>query len=73
MRINSEQIAIIRQTAQESFGPEALVWLFGSRVDDGNLGGDVELGNIVEHLGAGNEYNESKSDTPRRDESLTAV
>ena len=30
MRLNSEQIAIIRQTAQESFWPEARVWLFGS-------------------------------------------
>ena len=73
MRINPEQIAIIRQTAQESFGLEARVRRFGSRVDDGKLGGDVELGNIVERLGAGNEYNGSKLETPRRDESLTAV
>ena len=43
MHINSEQIAIIRQTAQESFGPEARVWLFGSRVDDGKLGGEMDL------------------------------
>ena len=30
MRLNSGQIAIIRQSAQESFGSEARVWLFGS-------------------------------------------
>ena len=31
MRINPGQIVITRQTAQESFGPEARVWRFGSR------------------------------------------
>jgi hypothetical protein len=32
MRLSPEQIAQIRQSAAESFGPEARVWLFGSRV-----------------------------------------
>ena len=43
MQLSPEQIAIIRQTAQESFGPEAQAWLFGSRVDDGKLGGEMDL------------------------------
>ena len=43
MCLSPEQIAQIRQSAAESFGPEARVWLFGSRVDDRKLGGDVGL------------------------------
>lgn len=43
MRLTPEQIAIIRQATQETFGPDARVWLFGSRVDDRKLGGDVDL------------------------------
>ncbi|PKY10187.1 hypothetical protein B1757_10725 [Acidithiobacillus marinus] len=43
MRLSPEQVAIICQAAEESFGPEARVWLFGSRVDDDKLGGDVDL------------------------------
>ena len=33
----------MRLSAAESFGPEARVWLFGSRVDDSKLGGDIDL------------------------------
>ena len=43
MRLSPEQIAQIRQSAAESFGPEARVWLFGSRVDDSKRGGDIDL------------------------------
>jgi predicted nucleotidyltransferase len=43
MRSSPEQIAQIRQSAAENFGLEARVWLFGSRVDDSKLGGDVDL------------------------------
>ena len=43
MRLTPEQIATIRATARETFGPEARVWLFGSRVDDSALGGDIDL------------------------------
>ncbi len=43
MRLSSEQIDQIRQSAAESFGPEACVWLFGSRVDDSKRGGDIDL------------------------------
>ncbi|MBE7565677.1 nucleotidyltransferase domain-containing protein [Acidithiobacillus thiooxidans] len=43
MRLSPLQIAQIRQSAAESFGPEARVWLFGSRVDDRKRGGDIDL------------------------------
>ena len=43
MRLNPEQVAQIRQSAAEGFGQEARVWLFGSRVDDRKLGGDIDL------------------------------
>lgn len=43
MRLSPEQIAQIRQSAEENFGPEARVWLFGSRMNDSELGGDVDL------------------------------
>lgn len=43
MRLSPEQVAAIRQTAAEVFGDDVGVWLFGSRVDDGKRGGDVDL------------------------------
>ncbi len=43
MRLSPEQITLIRQAAQETFGPDARVWLFGSRVDDRKRGGDIDL------------------------------
>ncbi|MEW5791483.1 MAG: nucleotidyltransferase domain-containing protein [Pseudomonadota bacterium] len=43
MRLSPEQIATIRAAARETFGPDARVWLFGSRVDDSALGGDIDL------------------------------
>ena len=43
MRLNPDQIAQIRQSAMESFGPEARVWLFGSRVGDSKRGRDIDL------------------------------
>lgn len=43
VRLSSEQITQIRRAAAEGFGPEARVWLFGSRVDDCKLGGDIDL------------------------------
>jgi hypothetical protein len=33
VRLSPEQITQIRQSAAESFDPEARVWLFGSRVE----------------------------------------
>jgi len=43
MRLSHRQVAIIRQAARDTFGPNARVWLFGSRVDDGKRGGDYDF------------------------------
>lgn len=43
MRLSPEQVAAIRESAQEAFGDGTAVWLFGSRVDDCRRGGDVDL------------------------------
>lgn len=43
MRLTDEQIASIRQAAQEAFGSDVRVTLFGSRVDDHKRGGDIDL------------------------------
>lgn len=43
MRLTSEQIAVIRKIAADTFGQQARVWLFGSRIDDNASGGDVDL------------------------------
>ena len=43
MRLTREQQEIIRRTTREVFGPEATVWLFGSRVDESQRGGDIDL------------------------------
>ncbi|MDM7322287.1 MAG: nucleotidyltransferase domain-containing protein [Gammaproteobacteria bacterium] len=43
MRLTAEQAAIIRHSARASFGPLTRVWLFGSRVDDAQRGGDIDL------------------------------
>lgn len=43
MRLTPEQIALTRQTVQSLVGTESRVWLFGSRVDDSQRGGDIDL------------------------------
>lgn len=43
MRLTNAQIDIIRKAIRHIFGQDALIWLFGSRVDDSKRGGDVDL------------------------------
>ena len=43
MRLSKAQIDMIRKTASQNFGQDALIWLFGSRLDDSRRGGDVDL------------------------------
>lgn len=43
MRLTTEQAEVIRQSARELVGEDAVVYLFGSRVDDQVLGGDIDL------------------------------
>lgn len=43
MRLTQEQIAKIRATVAKLAGEDAVVRLFGSRLDDAAKGGDVDL------------------------------
>ena len=43
MRISEQQAQSIRQIVRDTAGAEARVRLFGSRLDDAALGGDLDL------------------------------
>jgi predicted nucleotidyltransferase len=43
MRLTPQQIHSIKQVAFDVFGSAAQVYLFGSRVDDQQRGGDIDL------------------------------
>ena len=43
MRLTPDQQSAIRAIAAETFGDEASIWLFGSRIDDNKRGGDIDL------------------------------
>jgi len=43
MRLDSMQIRVIRDLVRFNFGDEAQTRLFGSRVDEGAVGGDIDL------------------------------
>ncbi len=43
MRLNSDQIQAIKQTAQQVLGEGVRVILFGSRANDNLRGGDIDL------------------------------
>jgi len=43
IRLSQEAVRIIREVTAEVFGPEAEVFLFGSRADPSAKGGDIDL------------------------------
>jgi len=43
MRVTPEQIKIFDAYARRFFGEDAVLWLFGSRVDDSKKGGDYDF------------------------------
>ncbi len=43
MRLSRAEIAAIKESAREVFGDDVVVRLFGSRVDDARVGGDIDL------------------------------
>ena len=42
MRLEPEEVAAIKAAARHAFGADAVVRLFGSRVDDSLRGGDID-------------------------------
>jgi uncharacterized protein len=47
MRLTSTEADAIRDAVRRHFGETARILLFGSRVDDGRRGGDIDI--LVEH------------------------
>lgn len=43
MRLTNDERAAIKNAASDIFGQQAVVRLFGSRVDDNKRGGDIDL------------------------------
>ncbi len=43
MRLSPEEVAAVKRLIAEAYGADALLRLFGSRVDDRRRGGDVDL------------------------------
>jgi hypothetical protein len=43
LRLSEQERAVIRGCVEEAFGPNAWVFLFGSRLDDSKRGGDIDL------------------------------
>lgn len=43
MRLSQDEIRAIKAAATDAFGADAIIRLFGSRVDDQRRGGDIDL------------------------------
>ncbi len=43
MRLSRDEVAAIKRLVAETYGPGAVVRLFGSQLDDRRKGGDVDL------------------------------
>jgi predicted nucleotidyltransferase len=43
MRLAADQISAIKAEVRRLLGPEARIWLFGSRAQDATRGGDIDL------------------------------
>ena len=43
MRLSKREIEAILQVAEDIYGTDVKVYLFGSRVDDSRRGGDIDL------------------------------
>lgn len=43
MRLTPKEKTAIKKAAQKHFGPDTRVFLFGSRIDDQQRGGDIDL------------------------------
>jgi hypothetical protein len=43
MRLDPKTLEIIKSEVADQLGPEAIIRLFGSRVDDNLKGGDIDL------------------------------
>jgi len=43
MRLTQDEQLLMKRIVAEIFGEDAVLWLFGSRVDDRKRGGDVDL------------------------------
>ncbi len=43
MRLTQDEQTVIKRIVADVFGEDAVLWLFGSRVDDAKRGGDVDL------------------------------
>lgn len=50
MRLSPEATTIIRTLVRGRFGPDSGIWVFGSRLDDGARGGDIDLYVEPQHL-----------------------
>lgn len=43
MRLSENEKSVIKMEAQKQFGASAIVYIFGSRVDDKKKGGDIDI------------------------------